>query len=62
MEFVALSTQECNVFADQDPYLKKVFQGTVPCDGLPRHPKKKPVILSTPIRQDNPVNIGLPYG
>ena len=41
MEFVALSTQECNAFADQDPYLKKVFQGTIPCDGLPRHPKKK---------------------
>jgi len=40
MEFRALSTQECNVIADQDPYLKKVFQGTVPCDGLPRRPKK----------------------
>ena len=41
MEFVALSTQELNAMADQDPLLKKVFEGTGPCDGLPRHPKKK---------------------
>ena len=41
MEFVALSTQELNALADQDPSLKKVFEGTGPCDGLPRRPKKK---------------------
>ena len=41
MEFVALSTQELNAIADQDPWLKKVFEGTGPCDGLPRRPKKK---------------------
>jgi len=40
MEFVPLSTQECNLIANQDPYLKKVFQGTFPCDKLPRHAKK----------------------
>ena len=41
MEFVALSTHELNAVADQDPFLKKVFEGTGPCDLLPRRPKKK---------------------
>ena len=40
MEYVPLSTQECNMVANQDPILKKIFQGTFPCDGLPRPPKK----------------------
>jgi len=41
MEFVALDTQQLNAIADQDPSLKKVFEGTWPCDLLPRHPKTK---------------------
>jgi len=40
MEFVALDTQ-LNVLADQDPYLKRVYEGTLPCDLLPQRPKKK---------------------
>ena len=40
MEFVALDTEQLNTLANQDPYLKWVYDGTFPCDLLPRHPKK----------------------
>ena len=41
MEYIPLSTQDLNRVANQDPLLKKIFGGTFPCDGLPRHPPKK---------------------
>ena len=40
MEFVALDTEQLNALAKQDPYLKWVYDGTFPCDLLPRFPNK----------------------
>ena len=40
MEFVALDNIQLDTLAKQDPYLKWVYDGTHPCDLLPRFPNK----------------------
>jgi len=40
MEYVALTDQQLSYLAREDPALKCVFYGTVPCDGLPKSPVK----------------------
>jgi len=40
MEHVALTDQQLTYLAREDPCLKPVFYGTVPCDGLPKYPIK----------------------
>lgn len=41
MEFVAMDNTQLDTLANQDPYLKKVYRGSFPCDLLPRRPKNK---------------------
>ena len=64
MGFVALDTQQLNTLAKQDPYLKWVYDGTFPCDVLPRFPNKHHptayIVNTDPAGQ--PGHIGLPYG
>jgi len=40
MEFVALTDQQLTYLAEKDPNLKWKYVGTLPCDGLPKHPVK----------------------
>ena len=50
MEYVALTDQQLSYLARQDPNLKRVFYGTVPCDGLPKSPitnKPRAYIVNT---------------
>ena len=50
MEFVALTDQQLSYLARQDPGLKRVFYGTVPCDGSPKSPitnKPRAYIVNT---------------
>jgi len=40
MEFVALTDQQLTSLAKDDPCLKEIFYGTVPCDRLHKSPVK----------------------
>ena len=40
MEFVALTDQQLTSLAKEDPCLKEIFYGTVPCDRSPKSPVK----------------------
>ena len=40
MEFVATDNTQLDALANQDPYLKKVYEVSFPCDLLPRSPNK----------------------
>ena len=36
-----MDNTQLDALANQDPSLKKVYEGSFPCDLLPRYPKKK---------------------